>query len=44
MLSYLLRNIPADLWSSVKAAAKARGLSVRAYILVVLDEVTKKGA
>lgn len=35
MTSYLLRAIPADLWSQVKALSASQGHSLR-YVLIVL--------
>ena len=38
MISYLLRNIPADLWQSAKHAAIDRNQSLRALILQAIRE------
>ncbi len=37
---YLLDQIPAGLWSDVKAKAKREGISIRALILKLLTEWT----
>jgi hypothetical protein len=38
---YLLDNIPAGLWSDVKAKAKREGVSLRALILRLLSDWLK---
>lgn len=38
---YLLDEIPAGLWSDVKAKAKKEGVSIRALILKLLSEWLK---
>lgn len=39
---YLLDNIPAGLWASVKVKAKREGISIRALILKLLTEWTSR--
>jgi len=41
VVTYLLRNIPLDLWRKVKAKAALDGISVRDLILGMLREYTK---
>jgi hypothetical protein len=41
---YLLDNIPAGLWTDVKAKAKREGVSVRALVLSLLKEWVNKKA
>lgn len=41
---YLLDDIPAGLWSDVKAKAKREGISLRALILSLLREWLKRAA
>ena len=39
--SFLLRNVPRELWGKVKSKAYMKGLSVRAFIIQTLEkEVT----
>lgn len=38
--SFLIRTIPRDLWGKVKHRAFDRGLSVRAYIIDLLERDT----
>ena len=41
MKSYLLRNIPADLYKQVQHAAIDRGLTIGAYMILALREFLK---
>jgi plasmid stability protein len=41
MISYIIRNIPADLWRQVKARAALEGVSVREVILRMLKDYTR---
>jgi hypothetical protein len=40
--SYLLRNIPADLWQKAKHAAVDRGVSLRELILIALRDLIER--
>lgn len=40
---YLLDKIPATLWRDVRAKAKREGVSVRALVLMLLQEWAYKG-
>ena len=41
MKSYLLRNIPLDLYKQVQHAAIDRGITIGAYIMLALREFLK---
>lgn len=41
---YLLDQIPAGLWSDVRAKARREGISVRALILKLLKDWVSRGA
>lgn len=42
MKSYVIRDIPDDLWIEVKVLAARRGVSIRELILELLEKETKK--
>ena len=44
MKTYLLRNIPLDLYRQVQHAAIDRGLTIGAYIMLALREFLKTDA
>lgn len=43
MSSYILRNIPVDLWARVKARSEADGLPLRQIILLLLQHYNEHG-
>lgn len=40
---YALRNIPADLWTAVKARASSEGRTIRGVILLLLTSYVERG-
>lgn len=43
MATYLLRNVPGDLWERVKARAEEDGFDVRTVILMLLKHYADHG-
>jgi hypothetical protein len=37
MPAYILRNIPADLWTRFKARSEAEGIPMRALVLLLIE-------
>jgi predicted DNA binding CopG/RHH family protein len=39
--SYLIRDVPPDLWDRVKHTAISKGMTIKDYIISVLEKETK---